>query len=607
MSSAVDDAEEKNDGGTPSPTRGYNSSASPSKLDDGEKSDKPATATTTAAATQRRRRTSLTNKLEDMEGIDSSLLGARVRRTSITQTEMAQKRSLVRFSTSAASARSHGSTADDGTGDGEPAGAASYPKVATRANSGKLRKILGDKYNSLESSVEQWLAILKPHPVTCIAAGTDACVIVLANGTVFDFYGKNATPRPVPFPSSAGGVLTVRAGATHFVAITRAVLSNAYSWGSKAGDWLGRPTAASPSVPGVIQGVQGRVVEATCGADFTIVVTSVGKAFGLGSNARGQLGVDDKGSFSHPVQLHWASGKYALRLASQGHHSVGVRTTPKAIVLELARALDHVEQPFESLLNEGVYLKLADLPLGSELLKERQATIEDEAELLATASELRGLVKQAREALEETSLDIADVEARAETARHAIVPEEARTRLERLHLREAELTATAGRTARKLVVVETHMSTLRARQVLLERCALRLKRHLQVVSSSGWVAVSTPARRSKMVSKDGMVVFRIDVDAGDMVVVKAVELVGAVLTRAATLVVCEDGTDGEPGACKIALAEVSSANETTVRLTAKHRCAVVTRRTGLCAWLWVGMRSAGVRLVDDFEVKVFLM
>jgi len=48
---------------------------------------------------------------------------------------------------------------------------------------------------NFESSVEQYLAILKPKVVLSIAAASDACIVLLADGTVFDFGGKGATPR----------------------------------------------------------------------------------------------------------------------------------------------------------------------------------------------------------------------------------------------------------------------------------------------------------------------------------------------------------------------------------------------------------------------------
>jgi hypothetical protein len=109
------------------------------------------------------------------------------------------------------------------------------PRRVPQTGASKVGKMLGQGATQ-SSGFEQIIAILKPQIVQGIAAAADSCALLLADGSVVDFSGRGATPKPVDFPPHAGRVVAVSAGLQHYVALTDRVLMNTYSWGSKNTD-----------------------------------------------------------------------------------------------------------------------------------------------------------------------------------------------------------------------------------------------------------------------------------------------------------------------------------------------------------------------------------
>ncbi|KAF9361148.1 hypothetical protein BGX26_005522 [Mortierella sp. AD094] len=124
---------------------------------------------------------------------------------------------------------------------------------------------------------------------------------VVINGLTHDLHqwtASDPTPRPVLQGATQDQASVFRnakfekiwAGEAHMLAL--AADGTLYSWGSGRHGQLGHGDLMSVSTPKPIESLQGmRIVEAACGASFSVALSDTGDIYSFGLNDHGQLGI----------------------------------------------------------------------------------------------------------------------------------------------------------------------------------------------------------------------------------------------------------------------------------------------------------------------------
>jgi len=102
--------------------------------------------------------------------------------------------------------------------------------------------------------------------------------------------------------------------------------------------------------------------------------------------------------------------------------------------------------------------------------------------------------------------------------------------------------------------------------------------------------------------------FRVDVDAGQVVFCKTLELFGVDVKRRAKVAIREDSANGEPGSHKICQTKpaIFRGSDSAMLFTIDPPCPVFPRRVGHNSWIWVGLHAFEVGLSDGFVVRLEL-
>jgi hypothetical protein len=167
----------------------------------------------------------------------------------------------------------------------------------------KQHRVLGANPQQIQEIYEERvMSILRPKIVLNLACAKDKCCMLLADGIVYDF-PKNSVPRQIDMPMRAmGQIEQLHAGETHFVAISKHLVWNVYTWGSTNSEGqLGRDIDSSVmdedtqrkesvNYPGIVKDICARVVRVACGGDFTLCATTTGEVFGFGSSKDASFG-----------------------------------------------------------------------------------------------------------------------------------------------------------------------------------------------------------------------------------------------------------------------------------------------------------------------------
>ena len=144
---------------------------------------------------------------------------------------------------------------------------------------------------------------------------------ILGDGTTIS---KSSPVQVAVYP---GGVPTfssfsiVAAGVSHVMAITTA--GTLWAWGSNSQGQLGDPAYAFVTRLSPIQIGSNSWSAVSCGDTHTIAIDSLGKLYGMGNNAIGQLGLGDASNRSSPTQIgtgSWVSVSAGL------NHSTAIDT-----------------------------------------------------------------------------------------------------------------------------------------------------------------------------------------------------------------------------------------------------------------------------------------
>jgi ubiquitin-protein ligase E3 A len=185
-------------------------------------------------------------------------------------------------------------------------------------------------------------------PVVAIAAGGDACVALSRAGEVFCFSGLQGSQQPaaaaarVVFPEGAGPMAAVRAGGGHFACIS--LDGRLFTWGrnhaGQTGLGISSPGQGVPA-PRHVARLPGKVLDAACGEEHTLVLVDSGDPLccslhAMGRNASGALGLPGHPDdvlvpvALDPVRLHpEAPAPTAIALAAGGLASaLVVQMTP---------------------------------------------------------------------------------------------------------------------------------------------------------------------------------------------------------------------------------------------------------------------------------------
>lgn len=184
-------------------------------------------------------------------------------------------------------------------------------------------------------------------PVVAIAAGGDSCLALSRHGEVFFLSGLGESSQHpavrVVFPDGAGPMAAVRAGSGHFACISSE--GRLWTWGrndaGQTGLGISSPGPGVPAPRVVAKVASGRVLDAACGADHTVVLVDSGNSlscslYAMGRNATGALGLPSHADdvlvpvALDPVRLNpEAPAPAALVIAAGGHSSaLVVQMTP---------------------------------------------------------------------------------------------------------------------------------------------------------------------------------------------------------------------------------------------------------------------------------------
>ncbi|KAF9207981.1 hypothetical protein BGZ49_010092 [Haplosporangium sp. Z 27] len=147
----------------------------------------------------------------------------------------------------------------------------------------------------------------KPHlyyrnakDVAACGSSTDNLTVVIDRLTqeLHQWTKSDPTPRPVVQKTTQAQKSMdsnvkfdkIWAGEAHILSL--ATDGTLYSWGSGRHGQLGHGDLRSVSTPKPIESLQGiRIVEAACGASFSVAISDTGDAYSFGLNDRGQLGI----------------------------------------------------------------------------------------------------------------------------------------------------------------------------------------------------------------------------------------------------------------------------------------------------------------------------
>ncbi|KAF8937463.1 RCC1 domain-containing protein 1 [Dissophora ornata] len=140
--------------------------------------------------------------------------------------------------------------------------------------------------------------------VAACGLSTDHLTVAIdaLTGQLYHWTDLNPIPQPVFSVSATPLVNNVKfekiwAGEAHLLAL--ASNGTLYSWGSGRHGQLGHGDLVSESVPKPIESLQGmRIIDAACGASFSVALSEAGDIYSFGLNDHGQLSIGEQQSSS---------------------------------------------------------------------------------------------------------------------------------------------------------------------------------------------------------------------------------------------------------------------------------------------------------------------
>ncbi|KAK5815688.1 regulator of chromosome condensation 1/beta-lactamase-inhibitor protein II [Linnemannia elongata] len=121
-------------------------------------------------------------------------------------------------------------------------------------------------------------------------SSTDYCTVVVDRQTGGLYHWTLSDPVPKELGSKTVKFTRVWAGEAHFLALDEG--GTLYSWGSSRHGQLGNGDLVSKTSPEPVEPLEGiRIVDAACGASFSVALSDTGDVYTFGLNDHGQLGI----------------------------------------------------------------------------------------------------------------------------------------------------------------------------------------------------------------------------------------------------------------------------------------------------------------------------
>jgi alpha-tubulin suppressor-like RCC1 family protein len=172
--------------------------------------------------------------------------------------------------------------------------------------------------------------------IISVSCGSCFAVALSDNGSVFGWgsnsdgqllrhKGEQSRPQRLALPTKTEDeVVRVVCGNAHVLALTRG--GHVLSWGRRKNGQLGRGEAEGAAEIGLFDGIVHKGVAIACGAEHSFVMTELGRVYGFGSNAFGQLGIGMEHKMCQdPTEVtHFADEEHVLisGISCGAHHTV---------------------------------------------------------------------------------------------------------------------------------------------------------------------------------------------------------------------------------------------------------------------------------------------
>lgn len=169
------------------------------------------------------------------------------------------------------------------------------------------------------------------EPVASVSCGGDHSLLVGVSGAVWAF-GRNVDGQcgtgeiggTVYHPKRATGItmpaVQASCGADHSLLLD--IVGGVWACGRGVEGQLGR-SIEHEAVPQRVKGLPSKgCVLVACGADHSLVLDAAGRVFAFGENSKGQLGLGNRRSTSIPTHMKLTGGVLAVQVACGGAHSL---------------------------------------------------------------------------------------------------------------------------------------------------------------------------------------------------------------------------------------------------------------------------------------------
>ena len=159
-----------------------------------------------------------------------------------------------------------------------------------------------------------------------VAAGYYHTAAILSDGTLWTWgynnFGQlgtgNTTSQSSPTQINSGNIWSqIAGGQYHTVALTSS--GTLWAWGYNTSGQLGLNTSTISFSTPIQVGTTSTWTQLTAGQNFSLLVNSDGTLWGMGSNAYGQLGLNNQVNSSVPVQLGTAVNSWSLTAMGTWH------------------------------------------------------------------------------------------------------------------------------------------------------------------------------------------------------------------------------------------------------------------------------------------------
>jgi alpha-tubulin suppressor-like RCC1 family protein len=134
----------------------------------------------------------------------------------------------------------------------------------------------------------------------------------------------NSTREPIKINElSNKQIIKFSYGLSHVIAITSS--GQTYSWGSNNFGQLGDGTTDNRNKPKLIESlINENVIESSCGAYFTLVLTQSGDVYSFGYNCFGQLGCNNTYDQKIPIKVTGFESEKVISISCGYEHSLAL-------------------------------------------------------------------------------------------------------------------------------------------------------------------------------------------------------------------------------------------------------------------------------------------